>query len=150
MIQEKQEAPDFTLPDAQGRPVTLSSFRGKKVVLYFYPKDDTPGCTKEACALRDGWDLLSEKNAVVLGVSPDDTVSHQKFQAKYGLPFTLLCDTDHSVLEAWGAWGEKSLYGKKSLGVLRTTFILDEQGKVVKILKKVDTENHAQQVLPYL
>ena len=150
MIQENTLAPDFTLPDAQGNSVTLSSFRGKKVVVYFYPKDDTPGCTKEACSLRDGHNELAARNAVILGISPDDEDSHQKFTSKYGLPFTLLCDLDHKVMEAWGAWGEKNMYGKKSVGVLRMTFVLDEKGMVLKVIKKVDTENHAAQLLPFL
>ncbi|NNM53746.1 MAG: thioredoxin-dependent thiol peroxidase [Spirochaetales bacterium] len=150
MIQEKTLAPDFTLADAWGNSVTLSSLRGKKVLVYFYPKDDTPGCTKEACSLRDGHSQLMAKNTVILGISPDSSASHQKFIEKYGLPFTLLSDPDHTVMEAWGAWGEKNLYGKKSVGVLRTTFVLDEQGVVTKVIKKVDTENHTVQVLPFL
>ena len=150
MPQEKDPAPDFTLTGDGGAPVTISSFRGKKVILYFYPKDDTPGCTKEACSLRDNIGTLSGKNAVVLGVSPDGEASHQKFKTKYNLPFTLLADPDHRVLEAYDAWGEKSLYGKVSVGVKRSTFIIDEQGIILKIFKKVDTAAHAEQILPYL
>lgn len=150
MLEEKKPAPDFVLSDMNGKSVKLSDFRGKKVIVYFYPKDDTPGCTKEACSLRDGHAELQEKNAVVLGVSPDSPESHQKFIGKYHLPFTLLSDPDHQVLEAWGAWGEKNLYGKVSVGVLRSTVIVDEQGVVTKIIRKVDTEGHAGQVLPWL
>lgn len=150
MLVENTLAPDFTLPDAQGNPLSLSSFRGKKVVVYFYPKDDTPGCTKEACSLRDNFTQLTDKNTVILGISPDNSASHQKFSEKYSLPFTLLSDPEHTVMEAWGAWGEKTLYGKKSVGVLRSTFVLNEQGVITKIIKKVDTEKHAEQILPYL
>ncbi len=150
MLVENTLAPDFTLPDAQGNPLSLSSFRGKKVVVYFYPKDDTPGCTKEACSLRDNFTQLTDKNTVILGISPDNSASHQKFSEKYSLPFTLLSDPEHTVMEAWGAWGEKTLYGKKSVGVLRSTFVLNEQGVITKMIEKVDTEKHAEQILPYL
>lgn len=150
MLEEKKPAPDFALEDMNGKTVRLSDFRGKKVIVYFYPKDDTPGCTKEACSLRDGFSALTDKNAVVLGISPDSPESHKKFAAKYDLPFTLLSDPGHQVLEAWGAWGEKNLYGKVSVGVLRSTVIVDEQGLVTKIIRKVDTEGHAVQVMPFL
>jgi len=150
MISENQPAPDFTLPDADGHLVSLSSFRGKNVVLFFYPADDTPVCTKEACSLRDGASLLAGKNAVIVGVSPDDAVSHKKFQSKYGLPYTLLSDPDKKVLTAWGAWGEKTLYGHKVIGVIRQTFVIDPDGVVKKHIKRVVTANAANQVLPYL
>lgn len=150
MLKEKDEAPDFRLQDSQGQWVKLSDFRGKKVIVYFYPKDDTPGCTKEACSLRDGFSLLTEKNAIILGISPDSPESHLKFAEKFQLPFTLLSDPRHEVLEAWGAWGEKNLYGKVSVGVLRSTVIVDEGGRVEKVVRKVDTEGHAHQLLGFL
>lgn len=150
MPSEKDLAPDFTLPDQNGKPVALSSFRGKKVVLYFYPKDDTPGCTKEACSLRDGHGELLTLGAVVLGVSPDKPESHTKFIEKYNLPFTLLSDPEHKVMEAYDAWGEKSLYGKVSIGVKRTTYVISESGVIEKVFKKVDTEAHFAQVKPIL
>lgn len=150
MIQENSPAPDFTLDDHEGKSFTLSSLRGKQVILYFYPKDDTPGCTKEACSLRDGLSDLADHNAVVIGVSPDTPESHQRFRSKYSLPFSLLCDPEHRVLEAYGAWGEKNLYGKISTGVLRSTVIIDAEGIIRRIIRKVDTEDHAQQVLPFL
>ena len=150
MITENSPAPDFTLLDADGTLVALSSFRGKSVVLYFYPADDTPGCTKEACSLRDGHEALKGKNAVVIGVSPDTAASHQKFKTKHGLPFTLLSDPDKAVLTAWGAWGEKNLYGKKSIGVIRQTYLIGPDGTVIKHIKKVKTDDAANQVLAYL
>jgi peroxiredoxin Q/BCP len=150
MIAEKTLAPDFTLPDADGNPVRLSSFRGRSVVLFFYPGDDTPVCTKEACSLRDGHQALAGKNAVVLGISPDDSASHKKFQTKYGLPYTLLADPEKTVLNAWGAWGEKNLYGNKVIGVIRQTFVIGPDGVVVKHIKRVKNDDAANQVLPYL
>jgi thioredoxin-dependent peroxiredoxin len=150
MIHENEIAPDFTLPDADGRPVSLSSFRGKNVVLFFYPADDTPVCTKEACSLRDGASLLTEKNTVIVGISPDDPASHKRFQAKYNLPYTLLSDPEKKVLTAWGAWGEKSLYGHKVIGVIRQSFVIGPDGVVKKHIKRVVTANAAHQVLPYL
>lgn len=139
-------APDFTAKNQSGKEIKLSDYRGKKVVLYFYPKDNTPGCTNEACNLRDNHSELLEKGFVVLGVSPDSEKSHTNFAGKYNLPFELLADTDKSILQAYGAWGEKSMYGKKYMGVLRTTYIIDETGKVEKVIKKVDTKNSAQQI----
>ena len=150
MVQENELAPDFTLTSDAGEAVTLSDFRGKKVVLYFYPKDDTPGCTKEACSFRDDHSLFVMKGAVVIGVSPDGEQSHLKFRAKYGLPFYLLSDPDHKVAEAYGAWGEKKMYGRSYEGILRSTFVIDEEGKVVKAFLKVKPEGHAQEVLEYL
>jgi len=150
MVKEGDMAPDFTLPSDQDEQVTLSSFRGKKVVVYFYPKDDTPGCTKEACSFRDANSLFMAKGAVVIGISPDDATSHQRFRAKHGLPFHLLSDTDHQVAEAYGAWGEKKMYGRTYEGIIRSTFVVGEDGKVIKAFPKVKPEDHATEVLEYL
>jgi peroxiredoxin Q/BCP len=143
-------APDFTLESDQGEEVSLSSFRGDKVVLYFYPKDDTPGCTKEACSFRDDYSQFTLKKAVVIGVSPDPEESHQQFRAKYNLPFYLLSDPDHEVAEMYGAWGEKTVFGKTREGILRSTFIIDEEGKITKVFRNVKPEGHAAEVLEYL
>ena len=150
MVNEGQTAIDFSLPNQDGQLRSLRDFHGKVVLLYFYPKDDTPGCTAEACSLWDGMAELLAHNAVVLGVSPDKPESHQKFRSKYDLPFELLADPEHTVLELYGAWGEKNLYGKKSIGVLRSTVIIDAAGVIRKIIRKVDTKNHSAQVLAYL
>lgn len=150
MIAENQQAPDFTLTADSGEEVTLSAFRGQKVVLYFYPKDDTPGCTKEACSFRDNYGQFLGKGAVVIGVSPDAEASHQRFRAKYGLPFYLLSDPEHRVAEAYGAWGEKKRFGKTSMGILRTTYVIDEEGKVERVFENVRAEGHAQEVLAVL
>ncbi len=150
MLQVGTQAPDFTLTDDQGEQVTLSDFRGKKVVLYFYPKDNTPGCTTEACGFRDSHAQLLAKGAVVLGVSPDTVKSHQGFKLKFALPFHLLSDPDHVVAEQYGAWGEKKNYGKTYFGILRTTFIIDEQGKIAKVFEKVKAEGHDAEVLAAL
>lgn len=144
------KAPDFIAKDQNGNPVSLSQFIGKKVVLYFYPKDDTPGCTAEACDFRDNYQGLKNKGIEVLGVSVDDEKSHQKFITKHSLPFTLLADTDKQIVEAYGVWGEKNNYGKKYMGTNRTTFIINEEGKIAHIIKKVDTKNATQQVLDLL
>jgi peroxiredoxin Q/BCP len=149
-IEEGSKAPDFTLSAHDGTKLKLSSLRGKPVVLYFYPKDDTPGCTKEACGFRDANAKLAKLGAVVLGVSPDSPVSHEKFRAKYKLPFTLLADESHAVAEKYGAWREKNMYGKKSMGIARSTFIIDATGTVVKVFKAVRAEGHAEQVLAAL
>lgn len=141
-----EQAIDFTLPDQDGNPFTLSSLKGQKVVLYFYPRDNTSGCTKEACSLRDSFSGLRDLNATVVGISPDSVESHRKFADKYSLPFTLLSDKDKSVMQAYGAYGEKKLYGKVSMGVIRTTFLLDEEGKVAKVWKKVNTATHGEDV----
>lgn len=141
-----EKAPAFTLPDQSGKPVKLSDYKGKAVVLYFYPKDDTPGCTREACAFRDEHSALVKAGAVVLGVSPDDTSSHAKFAGKYKLPFPLLADKDHSVSEKYGAWGEKTLYGRKFLGITRSTFLIDGSGKVARVWPRVKVDGHAEQV----
>ncbi len=139
-------APPFEGTDQHGNTVKLSSFTGKKVVLYFYPKDDTPGCTAEACSLRDNYEELLKKGFIVLGVSPDSEKSHLKFTGKYNLPFPLIADPDRTILTAYGAYGEKVMYGKKVTGVIRTTYIIDEKGIIEKVVKKVDTKEHAAQI----
>ena len=147
MIKEGDAAPDFEARDAEGDNVRLSDLRGQKVVLYFYPKDDTPGCTKEACSFRDSFAQFRRRGIKVLGVSLDDERSHRKFADKYKLPFTLLADTDHAVAEAYGVYGEKQFMGKKYMGVSRKTFLIDEQGKIKKVFDKVNVEEHADEVL---
>ncbi len=147
MLNEGDNAPDFTTKNQNGEDVKLADLRGQKVVLYFYPKDDTPGCTKEACSLRDSFDVFKEKNINVLGVSTDDEKSHQKFISKYNLPFDLLADTEKTLVNDYGVWGEKNMYGKKYFGINRTTFLIDEDGKIVKIFKKVKVDEHAEEVL---
>jgi peroxiredoxin Q/BCP len=147
MVKEGDAAPEFESRDAEGNTVKLADLRGQKVVLYFYPKDDTPGCTKEACSLRDGHAELQRQGIKVIGVSTDDEKSHQKFAEKYSLPFTLLADTDHSVADAYGVYGEKEFAGRKYMGVSRKTFLIDEQGRVHKVFDKVNVEEHADEVL---
>ena len=150
-IEEGKAAPAFTLADADGKKVSLKDFAGKHVILYFYPKDDTPGCTKEACGFRDGWKDLQKLGAVVLGVSADDAASHQKFRTKYKLPFPLLSDPDRKVMEKYGAYGEKILYGKKTVGVIRSTVWIGPDGKVKKYWGRVaSAEKHPDQVLAQL
>jgi peroxiredoxin Q/BCP len=144
------QAPAFKLSDQNGNDVQLSQLKGKHVVLYFYPKDSTSGCTREACDFRDEHSALQAAGAVVLGVSPDDARSHLKFATKYTLPFPLLVDTDHKVAEAYGAWGEKSLYGRKFLGIIRATFLIDPEGKVARVWPKVKVDGHVQEVLQAL
>lgn len=150
MVKENEFAPDFTLLSDAGEEITLSMFRGQKVVLYFYPKDDTSGCTKEACSFRDDYSLFTLKGAVVLGVSPDNAASHLKFRAKYSLPFYLLSDPDHVVAELYGAWGEKKMYGRSYEGILRSTFVIDQEGRILKAFLNVKPEGHAQEVLAFL
>ncbi len=150
MVEEGKKAPDFTLPDQNGNKVKLSDLKGKYVVLYFYPKDDTSGCTKEACNFRDAFPKFQNIDAVILGVSPDSIASHKKFAEKYKLPFQLLADEDKKVVEKYGVWKEKSMYGKKYMGVERTTFIIDPEGKIKKIFPKVKVDNHHQEVLEAL
>ena len=150
MIAEGQEAPDFELTSDTGEMVKLSDLRGKPVVLYFYPKDDTPGCTTQACGIRDAYGEFERAGAVVLGVSPDDERSHVKFRSKYELPFTLLADTEHAVAERYGVWGEKKYMGKKYMGISRSTFVIDEDGKVKKVFEKVTPATHADDVLAAL
>ncbi len=147
MLQEGDNAPDFSTKNQNGDEVKLSDYRGKRVVLYFYPKDDTPGCTKEACSLRDSFDIFEEKGIKIFGVSTDDEKSHQKFISKYSLPFDLLADTDKTLVENYGVWGEKNMYGKKYMGINRTTFLIDADGKIAKIFKKVKVDEHAGEVL---
>ncbi len=140
-------APDFEGRDQDGNVVKLSDLKGNKVVLYFYPKDDTPGCTAQACNLRDNYDTLLSAGYKVFGISSDDEKSHQKFREKYDLPFPLLADTDRSIHESYGVWVEKSMYGKKYMGTARTTFVLDEHGKISEIIEKVKTSDHTGQIL---
>jgi thioredoxin-dependent peroxiredoxin len=147
VVEEGQEAPDFELPSETGERVRLSGLRGRPVVLYFYPRDDTPGCTKQACAIRDSYDGFEERGAAVLGVSTDDETSHVKFKEKYGLPFTLLADTDHEVAETYGVWTEKNFGGKKYWGVERSTFLIDEDGGIAKVMRRVKPDTHAEKVL---
>ena len=145
-VQENGPAPDFTLTADDGSSVTLSDLRGKNVVLFFYPKDDTPGCTKEACEFRDMMPTFRKMNAVILGVSPDDAKSHTKFRKKFDLPYTLLADTDHAVADLYGVWAHKSMFGHKYWGNERSTFVIDRAGRVAKIFRKVKPDGHADQV----
>ena len=147
MLDVGDKAPAFSLEDQSGKTVKLSDFKGRKVVVYFYPKDDTPGCTREACAFRDEHSALQKAGAVVLGISPDSGPSHAKFAGKYKISFPLLADTDHSVSEKFGAWGEKTLYGRKFMGIIRSTFLVDEAGKVARVWPKVKVDGHVDQVL---
>jgi thioredoxin-dependent peroxiredoxin len=150
MIEEGLPAPDFELATDAGERVRLSELRGRPVVLYFYPVDDTPGCTRQACEIRDEWSRFRERGAVVLGVSPDDETSHARFRDKYSLPFTLLADREHEVAEEYGVWVERNRYGRKSMGIDRSTFVIDEDGNVAKILRRVKPEGHAERVLEAL
>jgi peroxiredoxin Q/BCP len=150
MIEEGLPAPDFELATDVGERVRLSELRGRPVVLYFYPADDTPGCTRQACEIRDEWSRFRERGAVVLGVSPDDETSHARFRDKYSLPFTLLADPTHEVAEEYGVWVERNRYGRKSMGIERSTFVIDEDGNVARILRRVKPEGHAERVLEAL
>jgi peroxiredoxin Q/BCP len=150
LVEEGKPAPDFTLTSDSDETVTLSSFRGKPVVLYFYPKDDTPGCTAQACGIRDVYSDFRQRGAIVLGVSPDDEASHVKFKEKYSLPFTLLADPDHEVAEEYGVWKERNMYGKKSMGIERSTFVIDAEGNVSKAMRRVKPDTHAAAVLAAL
>jgi thioredoxin-dependent peroxiredoxin len=147
MLKAGDSAPAFSLPSDSGKVVALKDLKGKVVVLYFYPKDDTSGCTTQACEFRDNWSTVMKTGAVVLGVSPDGIKSHQKFKDKYSLPFPLLADEDHAIADAYGAWGEKSMYGRKYQGILRTTFIIGPTGKIVRVFEKVKPKGHAGEVL---
>lgn len=150
-IEEGKAAPLFTLKDTDGNKVALRDLKGKNVVVYFYPRDDTPGCTKEACGFRDLWSEIQDTNTVVLGVSPDNEASHKKFVDKYSLPFTLLCDPDHKVMDKYDAYGEKVMYGKKRMGVIRSTVIVGPNGKVLKHWRRVPkAADHPQKVLEFL
>lgn len=147
ILKEKYKAPAFKAKDQNEITHTLSQYKGKKVVLYFYPKDNTETCTKQACNLRDNYDQLTEKGIVVLGVSPDDEKSHKKFETKFNLPFTLLVDTEQKMMHDYGVWALKKFMGKEYMGVLRTTFLINEQGKIDHIIEKVESKNHSQQIL---
>ena len=150
MVEEGSQAPDFELKSDAGETVKLSQFRGRPVVLYFYPRDDTPGCTKEACAFRDAYDEYLARDAVILGVSRDGEASHQKFKQKYDLPFTLLSDPDHEVAEAYGVWAEKSMYGRKSMGIVRSTFVIAADGTVARAMRGIKVPGHSDKVLEAL
>lgn len=147
LLEVGAKAPELSGVDQDGRPVSLQDYRGRKVVLYFYPKDDTPGCTAEACSLRDAHDELREAGYEVIGVSPDPEAKHRKFTDKYGLPFRLLADPDKQVIKAYGAWGPKKFMGREFEGVLRTTYLIDEEGRIARVIDKVKTKEHARQVL---
>jgi peroxiredoxin Q/BCP len=149
-LKEGAKAPLFKGKDQDEKWVSLEDYKGKKVILYFYPKDDTPGCTTEACNLRDNYEDLLSRGFVIIGVSPDDEKSHAKFKAKHGLPFSLIADPEAKIIQSYDAWGEKNNYGKKYMGVLRSTFIIDEQGNIEKIIKKVNTGDHTRQILEEL
>ena len=150
MLKITDAAPDFTLDDANGNPVSLKDFRGKKIVLYFYPKDNTPGCTRQACAFAESFDEFKSLNTVVIGISKDSTASHRKFAEKYNLPFILLSDPELTAITSYGVWQEKKLYGKVSMGVVRTTFIIDENGMISKIMPKVKPDTNAFEILSEL
>ena len=143
-------APEFELPSDSGKPIKLSDLRGKRVILYFYPKDDTPGCTTQACGFRDAYPQIEEQNAVVVGISPDDVKSHQKFKTKHNLPFILLADEDHQVAEAYGVWGKKSMYGREYMGILRSHFVIDEQGKVIDTQVQVSPKDSVERAVELL
>jgi peroxiredoxin Q/BCP len=146
-LKEGDKAPDFTTKDQDGNTVSLKDFLGKKVILYFYPEDDTPTCTIEACNLRDNYDDLKKAGFVILGVSPDDTKKHKKFEQKFDLPFTLLEDPEKKIIDEYGVWGEKNLYGRKYMGLFRTTFLIDESGIIFKIFKKPKSKIHSKEIL---
>jgi len=150
VVEEGKQAPNFSLTSDAGETVTLDSLRGKPVVLYFYSKDDTPGCTTQACGIRDAWGEFEQRGAVVLGVSPDSVASHLKFKEKHHLPFTLLADPDHDVAEEYGVWVEKSMYGKRYMGVERSTFVIDAGGNVARVMRKVKPDTHVDDVLAVL
>ena len=147
MLREGDKAPAFSATDQNGKKVSLSDFKGKKVVLYFYPEDDTPTCTIQACNLRDNYSLLKKEGFTVLGVSPDDEKKHKKFEKKFSLPFTLLADPAHAILEKYGVWGEKELFGRQYMGVHRTTFVLDEKGIIRKIFYRPKNKSHAEEIV---
>ena len=150
MLEIGTKAPKFTLPDKDGNLVSLADFAGKKVVLYFYPRDNTPGCTRQACAFAGAYEEFKSINAVVIGISKDSVASHQKFAEKHGLPFILLSDPERSAIEAYGVWQEKKLYGKVSMGVVRSTFVIDENGVIEKVMPKVKPDTNAEEILTYL
>ena len=147
LLKQGQAAPDFSATDQNGNQLSLKKFKGKKVILYFYPKDDTPGCTSEACNLRDNYQELQDMGFIVIGVSPDNEKSHQKFSSKYNLPFHLIPDPGKSIIKSYGAWGEKKMYGKSYEGVLRTTYVISEKGTIETVIEKVDVKNHTKQII---
>lgn len=149
-LAEGDQAPDFKTEDQDGKVVSLKDFRGKKVVLYFYPEDDTPTCTVEACNLRDNYEALKRAGLVILGVSPDKKEKHKKFEVKYNLPFTLLEDPGKKIIDKYGVWGEKNMYGRKYMGLLRTTFLIDENGVITKVFKKPKSKIHSEEILKAL
>jgi peroxiredoxin Q/BCP len=146
-LKEGAKAPLFKGKDQDGKWVSLEDFKGKKVILYFYPKDDTPGCTAEACNLRDNYEGLLSRGFAIIGISPDDEKSHSKFKTKFELPFSLIADPETKIIQAYNAWGEKNMYGKKYMGVLRTTYVIDETGNILEIINKVNTGDHTRQIL---
>lgn len=145
-LKEGDKAPDFKLKDQDGKTLSLKDYKGKKLAIYFYPKDDTPGCTAESCNLRDNYSVLKKKGYEVIGVSADNEKSHKKFATKFSLPYSLLADTEKEMVQNYGVWGEKTLFGRKYMGIIRTTFIIDENGKIEKIINDVETEDHTKQV----
>lgn len=150
MIEVGNKALDFTLKNSQGEEIKLSNFKGKNIVLYFYPRDNTPGCTKEACGFRDVYDEILDLGGVVIGISPDGEKAHQKFKEKHNLPFYLLCDEEHEVAEKYGSWGEKKMYGKTFMGIIRSTFIIDNDFNIVKVYPKVSPAKHSEEILEFL
>jgi thioredoxin-dependent peroxiredoxin len=146
-LKENTKAPAFTSKDQDGKTVSLADYKGKKVVLYFYPEDDTPTCTVQACNLRDNFSLLKKNGFVVLGISPDEEKKHKKFEAKYKLPFTLIADPEHKIIDSYGVWGEKQLFGRNYMGLIRTTFLIDEKGIIKKIFLKPNSKEHTQEIL---
>ena len=149
-LQKGTKAPDFTGVDQDGKALSLADFKGKKLILYFYPKDNTPGCTNEACNFRDHYDFWLSKGYAVVGVSPDSVASHQKFKAKYNLPFPLISDPEKKIIKAYGAWGPKKLYGREYEGLIRSTFVIDEEGKIEEVFGKVKTKEHTEQIVKKL
>jgi thioredoxin-dependent peroxiredoxin len=147
LLKKGQEAPDFSSNDQDGNPVSIRQFKGKKIILYFYPKDDTPGCTSEACNLRDNYQELRDMGFVVIGISPDSDKSHQKFSSKYSLPFHLVPDPEKTIIKKYGAWGEKKMYGKSYEGVLRTTYVISEKGLIEAVIDKVNVKDHTKQII---
>ena len=150
MLEVGMKAPNFTLPDKDGKPVSLSDFAGQRVVLYFYPKDNTPGCTRQACAFAGAYEAFRDLDAVVIGVSKDSAASHQRFAEKYGLPFVLLSDPERTAIQAYGVWQEKKLYGKVSMGVVRATYVIDRDGVIEKVMPRVKPDTNAEEILRYL
>lgn len=147
LLKKGQSAPDFSSNDQEGNPVSIRQFKGKKIILYFYPKDDTPGCTSEACNLRDNYQELRDMGFVVIGISPDSEKSHQKFSSKYSLPFHLVPDPEKTIIKSYGAWGEKKMYGKAYEGVLRTTYVISEKGLIEAVIDKVNVKDHTKQII---